>query len=183
MRNSHSRVSAAKWRFMVKRPRWRRQKLTANKRGRRPPKSSQSGGFGGRRKAGGCRMGSSQCGCSWAEWSHRQVLSFNDPDWIFEKYERAHDPQTVWLFHSLRSTEWLQHRIASDCLQRNSGQRRCYSRLMLLLRHAWNREIALWAITEGKQINLADCGEVSTAFVLPVRSSDSADSDSTRKYL
>jgi len=32
MRNLHSRVSAAKWRFMVKRGEWRRQKLTANKR-------------------------------------------------------------------------------------------------------------------------------------------------------
>lgn len=117
MRNSHSRVSAVKWRFMVKRPRRRRQKLTANKRGRRPPKYSQSGRFGGRRKCwqmlDGLGMVTQTGAFIWRPWL--DILKIRARHTVLRRSSGFSCHYTAWNGSNTEGSLMLSRRHACNC--------------------------------------------------------------------
>lgn len=103
-----------------------RQKLTANKRDRRPPKPSQWRGFGGRRNTRTCWTGSIHCGCGWAE---RATLGHTDGCFYLTAlsgYSNTSTQMIIWLsgFCIHDTVQWRRLFAAKQWC----GERKCHCR-------------------------------------------------------
>lgn len=86
--------------------------------------------------------------------SHRQVLLFEGPEWMFLKHEQADDHLTAWRLHS-------RHRpMAPTVCSETTAWRE--EALLLLSARVRKRNIMLHNHWRGN-IDTADCGEISAA--------------------